>query len=148
MKTRITLIVSFMLLTLIASVSLAKTIQTGNPEKKTFQTGNPEKKTFQAAMYPAAASSKVWLALEKSLPQFKVNVELIDQKGNVLFRETLPGKGGKSNRFRQMFDLSDVEDGNYTFRVYTAGFQSEEFSFRLSTPTVTQRLPTRLVSMK
>lgn len=138
MKTSLKLIASALL--------LAATVAVASPGVD--PNGQPQKKAFSAVMYPAAGSSKVWLALEKTLPEFKVNVELLDQKGNVLFRETLPARGSKrNNAFSQSFDLSAVKDGNYTFRIYTAGFQNEEFTFNLSTPTVTEK-PARLISIK
>lgn len=138
MKTSLKLIASALLLAATMSVSSAGI----DPNTQ------PTKKAFNVVMYPASSSSKIWMALEKTRPEFKVNVELLDQQGKVLFRETLPGRGGKRNNgFSQAFDLSAVQDGNYTFRISTTGFQTEEFTFNLSTPKVTEQ-PARLVSMK
>lgn len=138
MKTYFKLIVSLLALTLTDSVSLAD-------DGKNSQ---PLQKAFNAVLYPAAGASKVWMMLEKTRPEFKVNVSLLDQKGHVLFHETLPGKGSKRNNgFSQLFDLSNVQDGYYTFQVSTTGFQTEEFRFQVSTPKVTQQ-PLRVISMK
>lgn len=138
MKTLVKLTASALLLALSVSVSLAD----DGPNTK------PLKKAFNAVMYPAAGASKVWMMLEKTHPEFKVNVALVDKQGNILFQETLPGKGSKRNNgYSQLFDLSEVKDGDYTFRVSTTGFQTEEFKFRLTTPTVTEQ-PTRVLSLK
>ena len=97
-------------------------------------------------MFPAADASKVWLHLEKYKTDEKINLELIDEKGKVIYRETLPKKSGKSNSFRQQFDMSQIGDGKYTFRL-SAGTQSQDMTFRLTTPTLTEQLPMRLISM-
>ena len=106
----------------------------------------PEKKAFAVAMFPANNVSKVWLCLEKYKADDKINVKLVNEKGEVLFNEALPSKGGKRNAYRQQFDLSDIGDGKYTFRI-SNGSQIEERTFKLATPTIEQQLPTRLISM-
>ncbi len=105
-----------------------------------------EKKAFAAAMFPSADASKLWLHLQKYKLDERVNVELINERGQVMFRETLPRKSNKMNCFRQQFDLSQIGDGKYTFRV-TAGTQTEEMTFKLATPTLEAQLPVRLISM-
>ncbi|GAB3747280.1 hypothetical protein [Spirosoma pomorum] len=104
-------------------------------------------KSFAAVMYPAAAASKVWLHLEKFKPTDKINVELYDERGKQLFRETLPQRAGKRNTYRQQFDLSEIADGKYTFRL-SSGNQVEEVTFNLTTPTVVEQTATRFVTMK
>ncbi|MCK8491331.1 hypothetical protein M0L20_05670 [Spirosoma sp. RP8] len=106
----------------------------------------PEQKGFALAIFPANAESKVWLCLEKYKAANKINVELVNEKGQVLYREYLPAKVGKKNCYRQQFDLSQVGDGKYTFRI-SDGNQVEERIFNLSTPSIEQQLSTRLVSM-
>ncbi|QIP17192.1 hypothetical protein G8759_33415 [Spirosoma aureum] len=106
----------------------------------------PEQKAFAIAMFPANDVSKVWLCLEKYKVDDKISVELLNEKGQVMFREALPAKGGKKNGYRQQFDLSQVGDGKYTFRI-SDGNQTEERTFKLTTPTIEQQLPTRLISM-
>lgn len=110
--------------------------------------GTPSaQKSFAAVMYPAATASKVWLHLEKFKPTDKINVELYDERGKQLFRETLPQKAGKRNTYRQQFDLSEIADGKYTFRL-SGGSQTEEVTFNLTTPSVVEQKATRFVSMK
>ncbi|QKZ15380.1 hypothetical protein [Spirosoma sp. KUDC1026] len=110
--------------------------------------GSPSaQKSFAAVMYPAAATSKVWLHLEKFKLTDKINVELYDERGKQLFSETLPQKAGKRNTYRQQFDLSGIPDGKYTFRL-SSGNQTEEVTFNLTTPTVVQQTATRFVTMK
>ncbi|WP_338874630.1 hypothetical protein WBJ53_03330 [Spirosoma sp. SC4-14] len=106
----------------------------------------PQEKAFAIAMFPANGESKVWLCLEKYKANDKISVELVNEKGQVMFHEALPGKGGKRNGYRQQFDLSQVGDGNYTFRI-SNGNQVEERTFKLSTPTLEQQMPVRLISM-
>lgn len=136
MKTFSKLTVSALLLALSVSASPAGTVQQGHfPEK-----------TFAVATYPAADACKLWLCLETYKPDAKIKVELVDQHGQVLFREGLPAKSGRRKGFRQSFDLSQVGDGSYTFRV-SDGARTEEIAFNVSTPTV-KPLPARLISLK
>ncbi len=106
----------------------------------------PEQKAFAMAMFPTTEGSKVWLSLEKYNTNDKISVELINEKGQILFREAVPVKAGKRNGVRQQFDLSDIGDGKYTFRI-SGGNQTEERTFKLSTPTLEQQFPLRLISM-
>ena len=104
-------------------------------------------KTFAAVMYPATADSKLWLCFEQFKPGETVKLELVNQKGQVLFHETLVARPKKRNAYRQSFDMSQLGDGKYTFRVLATD-QKEEFTFKLSTPTLEQTLPSRLVAIK
>lgn len=136
MKTSIKQAFSLLLLALSVSVPLSGIAQPDQPEKKAFAT----------AIYPAVDVSKVWLLLERYKADEKINVELLNERGQVLFRETLPMKGSKRNTYRQPFDLSQISDGKYSFRI-SANTQTEEIAFKLSTPKVVEQLPNRLVSM-
>lgn len=106
----------------------------------------PQKKEFAIAMFPASQESKVWLSLEKYNTKAKISIQLLDEKGKVVFREEVSVKAGKSNGIRQQFDLSEIGDGQYTFRI-SDGNQVEERTFKLSSPTVSQQQPVRLISM-
>ncbi|GAB3978826.1 hypothetical protein GCM10028806_42800 [Spirosoma terrae] len=110
------------------------------------QGDQPEQKGFALAMFPSSQPSKVWLCLEKYKADNKISVQLVDENGQVMFQEALPTKGGKRNGYRQQFDLSDIKDGKYTFRI-TDGNQIEERTFKLSTPNIEQQLPARHISM-
>jgi hypothetical protein len=103
-----------------------------------------EEKTFETAMYPASQPSKVWLNIERINQIGQIRVDMCDAKGTVLFSEWLPKKDIK---FHQCFDLSAVGDGVYTF-VITDGVQRQERTFRLSTPSIEEQLPKRLITMK
>ncbi|RIV22572.1 hypothetical protein DYU11_16300 [Fibrisoma montanum] len=105
-----------------------------------------QKKSFGVAMFPAADPSKLWMCLEKYKPGSKIELQLTNEKGEVMFREVLPAKGGKKNGFRQQFDLSQIGDGRYTFRI-SDGIQTEERTFKLSTPTIRETLPSRQITM-
>jgi len=106
-----------------------------------------QNKVFSAAMFPAANANKLWLCLEKYKAENKIDLALVSEKGEILFQETLCGKNSKQNAYRQQFDMSDLTDGNYTFRI-SAGTQKEEFAFKLTTPSVAAIQPTRLVAIK
>ena len=142
MKTNNPLTVSVLAILLSASISSFGHTLTDDPAKK------PEQKaSFAVAMFPANEQSKVWLCLEKYKSDDKIRIELRDAKGRMVFQEMLPAKGGRHNGFRQQFDLSDVEDGTYTFHI-SGGSQTEDITFKLSTPTLEQQLPTRLISLR
>lgn len=136
MKTPIRLIVSALILTLSVLSSLP-----GMSQNQYYS-----EKSFTAVMYPATAESKLWLCLEQYEPKSKVCLQIVDQKGYVLYNETIAYKPRKRNAYRQLFDMSQLGDGKYTFRI-SAGDHKEEFAFKLSTPTLQQTLPTRLIAI-
>lgn len=103
-------------------------------------------KSFAVAMYPALENSKLWLTLEQYKPEEKLSVELVDQQGKLLYNETLSGKLRKRNAYRQSFDMSQLGDGKYTFRI-SGGGHKEEFTFKLTTPSLQQTLPARLIAI-
>ncbi|UFH53839.1 hypothetical protein [Spirosoma sp. KNUC1025] len=111
------------------------------------QSDNNQDKTFAAVMYPAAKDSKLWLCLEQFKPEEKVKLELVNPNGQVLFSEFLPANPKKRNAYRQSFDMSQLTDGKYTFRLSTVS-QKEEFAFKLLTPSLSETLPARLVAIK
>ncbi len=130
--------------TLLASALLALTISA--PATVLAQPGHFPEKTFAVATYPASHAGKLWLCLEKYNPDAKITVELINPQGQVLHREGLPTKGGRRGGFRQQFDLSQVGDGTYTFRI-SDGAHTEAIAFNVSTPAV-EPLPARLISLR
>ncbi|GAB4029305.1 hypothetical protein [Spirosoma gilvum] len=136
MKTSIKLLSSALLLALTVSVA--------TPALAIDDHSNA--KTFSAAMFPAADASKLWLCLEKYQSANKVRLELVNERGNVVFDEIVAGKNSKRKTLRQQFDMSQLADGTYTFRL-SAGAQTEEFAFKLATPDVSAS-PSRLVAIK
>ena len=137
MKTSIKLLASALFLAL--TVSVASPVLADDPHSPN--------KVFAVAMFPSADASKLWLHLEKYQVENRVQLELVNERGYVLFSETLPGKSSKQNSYRQPFDISQLGDGNYTFRI-SAGGQREEISFKLSTPTLEAITPARLIAIK
>jgi hypothetical protein len=137
MKTSSKLLASALLLALTVSISSPVLADDHHSQNK----------VFAAAMFPAANNSKLWLCLEKYKSESKINLTLVNERGDVLFQETVCGKNSKQNAYRQQFDMSELGDGTYTFRI-TAGSQKEERSFKLTTPTMEAIQPTRLIAIK
>ncbi|GAB3992868.1 hypothetical protein GCM10028807_26700 [Spirosoma daeguense] len=137
MKTTVKMLASAILLALTVSVVTPALADDGNSQKK----------VFAAAVFPAADMTKMWIYLEKYKSENKVNLELVSEKGEVLFQETLLRKNSKRNACRQQFDMSQLGDGTYIFRI-TAGTQVEEVSFKLSTPALTKPMPIRQIAIK
>ena len=138
MKTSIKLLVSALFVSL--TMSVLSTALAGDDKSQA--------KVFAVAMFPAADASKLWLCLEKKYQlENKINLALVNEQGQVLFEEMVCGKKSKQNTFRQQFDMSQLGDGTYTFRI-SAGSQKEELTFKLSTPPLEATQPTRLVAIK
>ncbi|GAA4446421.1 hypothetical protein GCM10023189_01530 [Nibrella saemangeumensis] len=108
------------------------------------QGGDPDKKSFAVAMYPAADASKVWMSVEKNNTDRRLQVEMLDDKRQIVYSGVV---SKKTKAFHQRFDLSQIKDGYYTFRI-SDGVESTERSFRLSTPGVQEALPQRMITMK
>jgi hypothetical protein len=142
MKTPLKLLASALLLSL--TVSVSSPVQAGDDKTGDDKT---QAKAFAAAMFPATAASKVWLCMDKYQKEKKVTLELLNEQGQVLFEEIVCGRNSKQKGYRQQFDMSQLADGNYTFRI-AAGTQKEEFAFKLSTPTMQTIQPTRLIAIK
>lgn len=137
MRTSIKLLASALLLTLTVSVS-----SPGMAGDDKIQA-----KVFTAVVFPAANTSKLWMCLEKYQSAPKITLSLVDAKGEVLFQETVSGRNTKKKAYRQQFDMSQLADGLYTFRV-VAGTQVEEHKVTLSTPVPETTQPTRLIAIK
>jgi flagellar hook assembly protein FlgD len=103
------------------------------------------KKVFGVAVFPTVDASKLWVVLEKYQSENTVNLQLVNQRGEVLHQEILLGKRSRQNACRQQFDISQLPDGNYKFQI-TAGTQKEEIQFQLGTPA--KQEPTRLIAIK
>jgi hypothetical protein len=105
-----------------------------------------QNKVFAAVMFPAAKQSKLWLCLEKYKSESKIDLTLVNERGDILFHEVVSGKNSRQTAYRQQFDMSELNDGTYTFRI-SAGSQKEERSFKLSTPAVEEVQPSRLIAI-
>ena len=137
MKTSIKLLASALLLTLTVSVSSPG--MTGDDKKQA--------KVFTAVVFPAADASKLWLCLEKYQSEPRITLALVNATGEVLYQETVSGRNSKQKAYRQQFDISELADGMYTFRIL-AGTQVEEHKVTLSTPVPETTQPTRLIAIK
>lgn len=103
-----------------------------------------EATTFDSAIYPAAAPSKMWVHIAKKVAGQALRIELLNAKGQVIASEMYPRK---QPSVCTRFDLSDVGDGIYTFRI-SDGYQTQERTFKLTTPGFEEQLPKRLITMK
>ncbi|ADB39641.1 hypothetical protein [Spirosoma linguale] len=137
MKTSIKLLASALLVSFMTSVS--------SPVRADDH--KSQNKVFAAVMFPAAKNTKLWLCLEKYKSENKIDLTLVNQRGDILFHETVSGKNSKQMAYRQQFDMSELSDGTYTFRI-SAGSQTEERSFKLTTPAVEEVQPSRLIAIK
>ncbi len=133
MKTSIKSLASALFLTVSLSSSVLATDDHG------------QKKVFGVAVFPTIDASKLWVVLEKYQSENTVNLQLVNQRGDVLHQEILLGKRSRKNACRQQFDISQLPDGNYKFQI-TAGAQKEEIQFQLGTPA--RQEPTRLIAIK
>lgn len=102
-----------------------------------------EKPRLEAVVYPAAAPLKLWMNVEKEDPRARIKVELFDAQNHLLHSQTY---NARVNRFNQKFDLSNMPDGRYTFRI-TDGNSVRERTFKLSSPGLQEQLPNRLVTL-
>ncbi|GAB2578956.1 hypothetical protein [Spirosoma areae] len=130
---------------LLAGALLALSVTVSSPALA--DDDHSQTKVFAFTMFPALDPTKLWLCLEKYQPDEKIRLELVNEKGDCLFTETLPKKASKRNAYRQQFDMSQLGDGIYTFRVY-AGSQKEERTFKLATPIVESPTPARVIAIK
>ena len=137
MKTSVKLLASALLFVL--SVSVSSPVQASDDKTQA--------KSFAVAMFPATAASKLWLCVERYQSEKRITLELLNEQGQVLFEEIVCGKNSKQNGYRQQFDMSQLTDGNYRFRI-VAGSQKEEFAFKLSTPAMQTIQPARLIAIK
>ena len=64
-------------------------------------------------VYPTNQVNKIRLAVEKQ-PNTFVFVQLLGPTGEELYHDHLPQKG---DRFSQVFDMNELEDGTYTLRI-------------------------------
>jgi len=102
-----------------------------------------EQPRLEAAVFPAADPLKLWMVVEKEDLRASVKVELLNTKNQVLHEQVV---GSWQQKFRQRFDLSDMPDGRYTFRI-SDGHSVREHVFKLSSPGLQEQLPKRLVTM-
>ena len=136
MKTRTASILSTLLLLTSLSVSLPSFAQEAVDYYAT--------PTFQIGMFPNITQTKVWLSFERYDAVAPLRITLRDNKNKEMYDEYIPRKTDKG---RQCFDMSQLADGLYTFTV-SDGKQTQERSFRISTPGIQEALPQRQITMR
>lgn len=102
-----------------------------------------ERPRLEAVVYPAADPLKLWVAVEKEDLTANLRIELLDSRNRPLHTEIV---GRRMNKVCQRFDLSQMPDGRYTFRI-TDGNTVQERAFKLSSPGLQEQLPSRLVTL-
>jgi hypothetical protein len=93
-------------------------------------------KTFEVGMFQSINSMKMNVLIEKSADNSLV-VVLKDSKGEILLREQV---GKKDKSYHAKYDLSELEDGKYTFE-FTKGDEKvvKEVNLVTTKPTTINR---------
>jgi hypothetical protein len=92
---------------------------------------------FQVGMYRVQKSLTMNVLVEKKLGD-RVEVQLVDQKGNVLFENVM---GRRQQKSGYKLDFSEIQDGNYSV-IVTNGTQELVKEIHLSTFSLYE-MPTR-----
>lgn len=87
-----------------------------------------QKMSFQVGMYRVQKSLTMNVMVEKKLGD-RVEINLVDQKGNVLYEHVM---GRREQKLGYKLDFSEVQDGNYSV-VVTNGTQKLVKEIHLST---------------
>jgi hypothetical protein len=93
-------------------------------------------KTFEVGMFQSVNSLKMNVMIEKTADQ-NLLVVLKDSKGDILLRERV---GKKDKSYHGKYDLSELEDGKYTFE-FTKGDEKilKEVNLVTTKPTAMSR---------
>jgi hypothetical protein len=122
--------------------TLVKTFAIAALSAMTFISNATEKnaptkaKTFEVGMYQSANSMKMNVMIEKSTDNDLV-VVLKDSNGDILVRERV---SKKDKSYHAKYDLSELEDGKYTFE-FTKGDEKlvKEINLVTTKPTTIDR---------
>ncbi|MBC7570669.1 MAG: hypothetical protein H7319_13160 [Spirosoma sp.] len=93
-------------------------------------------------VYPTKQANKICLAVEKQ-PNKLVLVQLTGPMGDELYHDHLPKKG---ERFSQVFDMNELNDGTYTLRI-KQGKDIIVKSIRLQTTAPDPSTPERFLTL-
>jgi hypothetical protein len=93
-------------------------------------TAPTKSKTFEVGIYQSINTMKMNVMIEKSTDENLI-VELKNKNGDTLATEKI---GKNSKLYHAKFDMSDLEDGKYTF-VFTKGGEKVTKEIELSTKT-------------
>ncbi|MEY4538483.1 MAG: hypothetical protein RLZZ306_240 [Bacteroidota bacterium] len=123
--------------TLLKSFAIAALTAMTFISNATDQNGTPTKaKTFEVGMFQSANSMKMNVMIEKTTDK-DLTVVLKDSKGEILIREHV---GKKDKSYHAKYDLSELEDGKYTFE-FTKGDEKlvKEVNLVTTKPTAINR---------
>lgn len=95
-------------------------------------------------MFPNIDQTKIWLSFERHDLVKPLHITLRDANNKELYDNYV---SRQTDRGRQCFDMSQLTDGRYTF-VISDGKQTQERSFRISTPGIQETLPQRQITMR
>ena len=93
-------------------------------------------KTFEVGLFQSANTMKMNVMIEKTTDNDLI-VVLKDKKGDILIRERM---GRKDKNYHAKYDLSELEDGKYTFE-FTKGDEKlvKEVNLVTTEPTIINR---------
>jgi hypothetical protein len=103
----------------------------------TDKNGTPTKaKTFEVGMFQSANTMKMNVMIEKTTDE-NLSVVLKDSKGDILISERV---AKKDKSYHAKYDLSELEDGKYTFE-FTKGDEKlvKEVNLVTTKPTAINR---------
>ena len=107
-----------------------------------FAQTTPGPAPLTVGVYPTKQVDKFCLSVEKQ-PNTFAFVQLLAPGGEELYRATLPQKGDK---FRQVFDMNELQDGTYTVRIKQgSSVIVKHVQLRTTAPELTQ--PTRSLTV-
>lgn len=94
----------------------------------------------QLIAYPAKDPLKVWVVLAKPQTAKAGTIELVDNRNRVLYQSFL---SKKPQQFIQLFNLSEMTDGEYTLRLLTdAGTVEKTLSIKTPVTQIRERAVT------
>lgn len=91
-------------------------------------TVQPQKPSFQVGMYRMINSLSMNLRIEK-VGENQLTIKILDQRGEVLYRDRL---GKKQQKYARVLNFSELQDGEYSIVVSNG---KEEFVKELSLST-------------
>lgn len=102
-----------------------------------------QKMPFQVGMYRVQKSLTMKVLVEKKLGD-RVEIHLVDQKGNVLYEHVM---GRREQKLGYTLDFSEIQDGNYSV-VVSNGTQELVKEINLSTFSLYEMPARNLVTVK
>jgi hypothetical protein len=103
---------------------------------------NNKCESFEVGMYRVKNTLSMRLMMEKIRGE-KVQIRLVDKKGNVLHEEMI---GKRTEKYSRKFDFSQIKDGSYTMEI-TNGDELITKEINLSTAGVVESPARTLVAI-